>query len=92
MPEIVMYSLSTCPWCKKAKKFFEEQHVPFESIDYDLADSRKQESINREMTDLKAGGFPVVKMGREVVVGYKPDQYKELLNRVVRREEKNTIK
>jgi glutaredoxin len=79
MKRITIYSLSTCPWCKKAKRYFEERNMPYDNTDYDLADDEKQESINRDMRDMEAGGFPVVKIGRDVVVGYQPDRYRELL-------------
>ncbi|MGD0231351.1 MAG: glutaredoxin family protein [Syntrophorhabdales bacterium] len=79
MKKVVMYSLSTCPWCMKAKKYFEEQGVAYDYVDYDRADDQTQQNIYREMHDIEAGGFPVVKIGRDVVVGYKPDEYKELL-------------
>lgn len=79
MQKITMYSLSTCPWCNKAKKFFTEQGVAYEFTDYDLADDEKQQHIDREMHDMGVGGFPLVKIGRDVVVGYRPDRYRELL-------------
>lgn len=75
-----MYTLSTCPWCQKTKKFFEDRNIPFEFIDYDLADPEEQEKIWEEMT--KYGGstaFPYVKIGGKVVVGYHPEKYEELL-------------
>ena len=74
-----MYSLSTCPWCRKAKHYFDERGIPYEYTDYDLVDDERQQKIERDMRDLEAGGFPVVKIGRDVVVGYKPEQYDDLL-------------
>jgi glutaredoxin len=79
MKNVTIYSLSTCPWCKKAKKYFEERKIPYDSTDYDLADDVRQQRIDKDMRDMEAGGFPVVKIGREVVVGYRPDRYTELL-------------
>jgi glutaredoxin len=79
MKKITMYSLSTCPWCKKAKEFFSQQGIAYESTDYDLVDGEKQQRIDRDMHDMAVGGFPVVKIGTDVVVGYRPDRYRELL-------------
>ena len=79
MKKVTMYSLSTCHWCSKAKRYFEEQGVAFEFTDYDRADGETQQRIDRDMREIQAGGFPVVKIGRDVVTGYKPDRYKELL-------------
>ncbi|MEM2942182.1 MAG: glutaredoxin family protein [Candidatus Bathyarchaeia archaeon] len=78
--KVVMYTLSTCPWCRKTKQFFKERNIPFEYVDYDLASEEEQERIREEM--LKYGGstaFPFVKVGEEVIIGYNPERYAELL-------------
>ena len=74
-----MYSLSTCPWCKKAKQFFEEQNIPYSYIDYDLASVEEQQRISQEMSSFQMKGFPVVKVGKEAVVGYSLEKYSELV-------------
>jgi glutaredoxin len=79
MKKVSMYTLSTCPWCRKTKKFFTERGVPFDFVDYDLADPATQERIMREMDEEGAAGFPFVRIGDEVVEGWQPARYKELL-------------
>jgi len=79
MEKVSMYSLSTCPWCRKAKRYFEERGIAYEYADYDRADEERKQRIYKDMSDIGAGGFPVVKIGTNVVVGYKPDRYEELL-------------
>ncbi|TGC09755.1 glutaredoxin family protein [Methanolobus halotolerans] len=80
MKKVVMYTLSTCPWCMRAKKYFREHDIPFEYIDYDKADEKTRRSI---MEDCKSHGeemsFPFVKIGDDVVVGYNPQKYSKLL-------------
>ncbi len=80
MKKVVMYTLSTCPWCMRAKKFFREQNIPFDNIEYDKADEQTRERIKE---DCKSHGedlsFPFVKIGEEVVVGYDPKKYSRLL-------------
>jgi glutaredoxin len=73
--EVNMYTLSTCPWCRKTKTFFAERNVPFEYVDYDLADEAAQEKISRELDAAGATGFPFVKIGDEVIMGYQPERY-----------------
>jgi glutaredoxin len=63
MKKVSLYTLSTCPWCRKAKKFFAEHNVPFTYIDYDLADEATQEKISQELDAVGATGFPFVKIG-----------------------------
>lgn len=79
MQKVSMYTLSTCPWCRKAKKFFTDRHVPFEFTDYDLADEATQARIIGELEAEGASGFPFVRIGGQVVEGYRPDRYAELL-------------
>ena len=81
MKEVNIYTLSTCPWCRKTKKFFAERNVPFTYIDYDLADEATQEKISRELDAAGATGFPFVKIGDEVIVGYQPERYLSALGK-----------
>ena len=76
---VSLYTLSTCPWCRKAKAFFTEHGVEFDFVDYDQADEADQERIQDEMAQHNAGAFPYAKIGAEVVVGFNPDRYRELL-------------
>jgi glutaredoxin len=79
MKKISMYTLSTCPWCRKTKKFFTEHNIPFTYIDYDLADEATQQRIGQEVDAAGATGFPFVKIDNEVIVGYQPDRYASAL-------------
>jgi glutaredoxin len=79
MKKVSMYTLSTCPWCRKTKKFFTERNVPFTYVDYDLADAGTQDAITREMDGERATGFPFVRIDGETIVGYQPDRYAKAL-------------
>jgi glutaredoxin len=82
MKNVLMYTLSTCPWCRKAKKYFTDQNIPFQYIDYDLQSVQEQEKIEQEMK--KRSGplsFPWVLIGDDLVVGWNPGKYAELLGR-----------
>jgi glutaredoxin len=79
MKKVSMYTLSTCPWCRKAKKFFNDRKVPFEYTDYDLADEPTQVRIMRELDAEGVKGFPFVRIGDQSVEGYQPDRYAQLL-------------
>jgi len=79
MKKVSMYALSTCPWCRKTKIFFKEHGVPFDFIDYDLADDATQKRIMTDLNANGANGFPFVRIGDAVTIGYNPVRYKELL-------------
>jgi len=78
--KVFMYTLSTCPWCRKTKKYFTDHNIPFQYIDYDLQSVQEQEKIEQEMN--KRSGplsFPWVLIGDELVVGWNPAKYDELM-------------
>jgi len=79
MKKVSLYTLSTCPWCRKTKIFFKEHNIPFDFIDYDLADEETQKRIMEELDANGATGFPFVRIGDDVVVGYNPERYSMLL-------------
>ena len=80
MKKVKMYTLSTCLWCKRTKKFFEDKGIPFECVDYDKVDEAEQEKIMAEMKKNGGGGsFPYVCIGSGVVQGYEPDEFERLL-------------
>lgn len=81
MPKrVFMYTLSTCPWCRRTKKWFTDHQISFEYTDYDLQSTEKQAAIEKEMLD--RGGnvaFPWVLIDSELVVGWNPQKYAELM-------------
>lgn len=80
---VVLYALSTCPWCRKAKQWFTDTQVPFEAVDVDLLKGEEQDAAAEKAYQLSGGRrFPVVVINGEVVVGYNPERYLELLTSV----------
>lgn len=79
MKKVSMYTLSTCPWCRKTKKFFTERNIPFDYIDYDLTDDSTQKRIITDMENHGASGFPYVMIENDIIEGYNPDKYTKLL-------------
>jgi glutaredoxin len=77
---VELYTLSTCPWCRKAKAFLDDKAVDFSYIDYDLADEVVQARIQEEMLARRAGAFPFAKIGDDFIVGYNPEAYARLLD------------
>ena len=76
---VELYTLSTCPWCRKAKAFLDDKRVDYSYIDYDLADEVVQARIQKEMLARHAGAFPFAKIGDDFIVGYNPEAYTRLL-------------
>ena len=82
MKPVTIYALSTCLWCKKTKKYFEEKKVPFEAVDYDKQDDDRQEKMMEEMRAAGCtGSFPFVRIGSACVQGYDPAEFDKLLEK-----------
>jgi glutaredoxin len=77
--KVSMYTLSTCPWCRKTKQFFTERNIPFTYVDYDLADPATQDAITRELDAEGATGFPFVRINGESIAGFQPERYAKAL-------------
>jgi len=77
---VELYTLSTCPWCRKAKAYLDDRRVNYSYIDYDLADEVTQARIQEEMLARAAGAFPFAKIGDDFIVGYNPEAYARLLD------------
>jgi glutaredoxin len=78
--EVLVYALTTCPWCRKTKQWFTDSKIQFEAIDVDALPADEQDEAADKAYKLSGGRrFPVVVINSEVVVGYSPDKFLEHL-------------
>lgn len=69
---VKVYSLSTCPACKRVKGFLEAHGVTHDYIEVDLLDSGEQWLVSKELKKYNAAAtFPTVVI-EEVIKG--PDE------------------
>ena len=40
--KVELYTLSTCPWSRNAKAWLDDKRIPYDYVDYDLADAGLQ--------------------------------------------------
>lgn len=75
MPKVKVYSTPTCPYCKMAKQFLDQN-----KIDYEHIDVSSDEKAASEMVE-KSGqmGVPVIMVGEKVVVGFNKEELKKVL-------------
>ena len=57
--KVELYTQSTCPWSRNARAWLDNHHVPYEFVDYDLADEGLQRHIQEEMVAPRRVGVPV---------------------------------
>jgi len=78
--QVILFALSTCPYCRMTKKFLDETGVEYELTEVDLLEGEEKESAVAEVKRLSGGtSFPVVIVGDEVIVGFNKKRIKELL-------------
>ncbi|MFH0755504.1 MAG: glutaredoxin family protein [bacterium] len=75
MKKVVMYSTPTCHYCKLAKDFFDEYHIPYEIFNVQSNLEKRKEMIE------KSGqmGVPVILIDDIIVNGFNEEELKKLL-------------
>lgn len=75
-----VYALSTCPYCKRTKRFLDEHNIAYDCTDVDLLDDAKQDEVLEEIEKLTGKrSFPVVIIGKEIIVGHDEDKLRKAL-------------
>lgn len=79
--KVLVYALSTCAWCKKAKKFLSDSGVEYEFVDVDLASAQDHEKIRDDI--VKKGGeptYPTIIVDKKIVIaGFRKDLLQKAL-------------
>lgn len=71
--KIMLFTLSTCIWCRKTKALFEELGIEHSFVDVDLLEGKDQEDAYAVIEKYNEGGsFPtiIINDGKKVIVGF----------------------
>ena len=66
MEKVVLFSTTTCSWCRRAKKYFKESRVPFREVNVER-DASAARTIQKQTGQT---GVPVIKIGSKWIVGF----------------------
>ena len=79
---VMLYTLSTCVWCKKAKRLLNDLGVSYEYVDVDgLSGQDKTEMIGELERFNPRCTFPTMVIDdKECIVGFKEEKIKEALS------------
>jgi glutaredoxin len=80
MKEIVMFTSSTCPHCKTAKRYLDEMGFKYIEKNVGLDKNAQQEMISRKLM-----GVPSFIIGNETIVGLDKNKIEALLDYTVER-------
>jgi len=77
--KVRLYSLSTCPTCKRVKKFLDEHGIQYEFTEVDLLDSGEQWLTSKEIKKYNpAATYPTLVV-EEVILGLDEEGIKKAL-------------
>ena len=78
---VKLYALSTCAWCKKTKKFLDDNDVEYDVTYVDLLEGEEKEQAIQEVREWNPRrSFPTVVIDEaKSVAGFKPELLKEAL-------------
>jgi len=73
---VKIYTTPTCPYCKTAKQFLDQNKVEYEEIDV----STNQEAADEMIEKSGQIGVPVIEIDGKIIVGFNAQAIKEALN------------
>ena len=78
---VLMYAISTCGWCKRAKKFLIDNEIEYEYVDIDLCSKEEREKIRSDI--LSRGGrlsYPTIIVDDTILItSFQEDKVREAL-------------
>ena len=79
--KIILYAISTCPWCKKTKKLLNSLGVEYSYVDIDLLEKAEKERIEEEVKKWNpACNYPTMVIDdKRCIVGFKDEEIKGAL-------------
>ena len=79
--KIMLYALSTCPWCHKTKNLLGELGVAYDFIDVDLLNDIEDEKTTKEIMRYTSDlSFPVLIIDeKKVIQGFDEEGIREAL-------------
>jgi glutaredoxin len=78
-----MYALSTCVWCKRAKRLLNDMGVVYDAIDVDLLSEDDEQEARDTVERLNPdGSFPVIVVdNKEVICGFNESRIRKVLGK-----------
>ncbi len=79
--KLLIYTLSTCIWCKKTKAFLDSLGVSYDYVEVDVLSSEEKESTLTEIKRFNPQcSFPTLVVNdKECIIGYNESKIKETL-------------
>jgi glutaredoxin len=76
--EVILYTTSWCPYCKKAKAFFEARRIPYKEYDIE----KDKDAAERKKQLDTGSGVPFAIVNGESISGFSPAAYENALKKI----------
>ena len=76
--QIILYTLSTCGWCKKTKQLLKDLGIAYDYIDVDLLEGTERETIENEIKKWNSRiSFPTIVISNDhCIIGFDEETLK----------------
>lgn len=68
MSKIKLYTVDYCPYCKKAKRFFDEKGIDYENVD--LTNDPNMRNVVKEITGGASSTVPQIFIDEKLIGGW----------------------
>jgi glutaredoxin 3 len=77
MSKVLLFSTSTCSWCRRAKRYLKDRRVPFKEINIERDPDAARDIVRKT----GQAGVPVIKIGSKWIVGFDRERIEKELAR-----------
>ncbi|MHB1341459.1 MAG: glutaredoxin family protein [Coriobacteriia bacterium] len=77
---VMVYALSTCPYCRQARKYLDDNDVEYDVAEVDRLEGQERADTIAKVKEISGGAsFPVIVIDETVIVGFNKKKMKEML-------------
>ena len=73
---VILYSTTWCGYCKKARRWFHQNNIPFTEYD-----TEKSARGRRDYKKMNGRGVPIIKVGQKRLNGFSPGSLTQVLRK-----------
>ncbi|MFQ6106922.1 MAG: glutaredoxin family protein [Thermoplasmata archaeon] len=78
--KVMLFALSTCPFCKKVKALLADSDVDYEYVDVDLQSREDRKRLRQELMKYNPRcSYPTLVVDEDIVIGYREERIREVL-------------
>ncbi len=81
--KVMIFTLTTCGWCKKTKNLLKDLDVEYEYVDIDTLKGEEREKVRAELRKYNprmSAPTVIIDDGKNVIVGYDEEEVREALS------------